>query len=49
MPLAPAYIMTCDPFADGCNGGIISQVLEYLNDEGIITNECIGYKNETLD
>ncbi|CDW77090.1 cathepsin b [Stylonychia lemnae] len=49
VPLAPAYIMTCDPFADGCRGGVISQVLEYLNDESIITNECIGYKNETLD
>ena len=42
--------MSCDTFAYGCNGGMISQVIEFLEEEAILSNECVGgYHNVSLD
>jgi hypothetical protein len=44
VPLSPNYIMSCDPFAYGCNGGMISQVLDFLeeDDQGVLSTACLG-------
>eukprot|EP00347_Sterkiella_histriomuscorum_P017668 403348455 len=49
VPLSPAYIMSCDPYADGCNGGVVPQVIDYLLEEGIPSNECMNYYNSSFE
>ena len=48
--LSPNYIMSCDPYAYGCNGGMIAQVIEFLEEEAIPTSQCVGgYHNFSLE
>lgn len=47
-PLSPNQVMSCDPYAQGCNGGTIAQVLAYMEEQAVPTVKCYG-KYEPLD
>ena len=48
MPLSPEFIVSCDYIDYGCNGGSIHQVIDYLSQESIVTQKCIGYEDRKL-
>ncbi|TNV76726.1 hypothetical protein FGO68_gene13960 [Halteria grandinella] len=53
VPLSPDFVMFCDPLAYGCNGGMISQVVDFLSEDSsdsyVPPLECIkSFGNETL-
>lgn len=43
MNLAPEDMVTCDVSNMACSGGLLSQTMEYLSNEGVVTAECKPY------
>jgi cathepsin B len=43
--LAPQDMVSCDYTNYGCNGGFLTGSLEYIMNEGLVTEDCLPYKN----
>lgn len=41
--LSPEDLVSCDTGDMGCNGGILSQAWKYLQNTGIVTDDCFPY------
>ena len=41
--LSPEDLASCDTFNGGCNGGYITESINYLITEGLVTEECMPY------
>jgi cathepsin B len=47
--LSPQDMVSCDAWDMGCNGGILSFAWSYLQNTGIVTDECTPYVSGTGD
>jgi len=45
--LAPEDIVTCDTGNYGCNGGLLTQTVDFLIREGVTTQDCKAYQSST--
>ena len=41
--LSPNYMVSCDTFNFGCDGGYLENALFFLEDEGVVTERCDPY------
>lgn len=41
--LSPNYMLSCDSFNFGCEGGYLENALFFLEDEGVVTERCDPY------
>jgi cathepsin B len=43
--LSPQYLVSCDDFNDGCEGGYLDFAWNFLEIDGIPSDECVSYKS----
>lgn len=41
--LSPEDMVTCSHNNAGCNGGLLTATIDYLTNEGVVTDECKPY------
>jgi len=49
--LSPQDLVSCDSSDNGCNGGTLPNVWNYMSDTGVLTDQCLPYTagNGTVD
>jgi len=46
LDFAEQHILSCGPNAHGCNGGLISTALDFLQNQGICDEDCFPYQGD---
>lgn len=44
--LSPQDMVSCDFGNSGCNGGFVTPSIDYLLKEGLVSEDCMAYRNE---
>ena len=43
--LSPEDLVTCNVLNGGCNGGMLTETMIYLTNEGIVSDDCLPYES----
>jgi cathepsin B len=43
--LSPEDLVTCNVLNGGCQGGMLTETMNYLTNEGIVSDECLPYES----